>query len=800
MRAQTSIKYIDADGIEKTATATAITNGSELKDGWYYVSGKVEVTGRITVNATGDGANIILEDDCDFTVTDGIQVGGTNKLTIYGQSTGTNTGKLTANNTSNDAGIGGNDYGDGDGGTITINGGTVTATSINGAGIGGGFNGDGGTIAINGGTVTAKSSSGAGIGGGDGGSGGTITINGGTVEATGKEGGAGIGSGTYGSGGDITISGGTVKATGDYGAGIGGGGGTIAINGGTVTANGGYGAGIGGGFNGDGGTIAINGGTVTATGSYGGAGIGGGYNGSGGTITITGGTVKATSSGDAGIGYGRGYSGSDGTVTITGGSVQAASISPLPTNGDNSTPVYLNTLTLSGVSVVTQVTAGSINGTDCANAPDAASGVYGIKDVQTDAAGKVYFYLPASGNDETIRLADGSNYYQETFTRPANITAKTLNKEVTAAAIDGVTLPVAGATPVAAITETEQYTGTVSWNGNPSTFAPATTYTATITLTPKTGYTLAGVIADFFTVTGATTVANSAGSGVITAEFPAAAPPPTYGITVGSFTGGSVSANKALAAAGETVTLTVYPAGGYELGAISVFKTGYPTVSVGLNGFNGVNGLNGDFIMPDYAVTVSASFSENLPPEPDPDAVALDGFIYTIRNLHVIVPQEEANTESEVADWLKAYLARLFEDKGWDISVQTLTVVNFFPATAGTRTDMPGTNGSFSFFAILRKGYVTDRTYNMDGTVTATPYTTPVGNESAEVPTSVYFRKHTLYICSPVAETVEVYSFSGAKLFSAKKEAGEAGFTVPASREAVIVRGSSGWTRKAVNN
>ncbi|GHT44321.1 hypothetical protein FACS189438_2750 [Bacteroidia bacterium] len=769
MRAQTA--YIDANGALQTTTGTVntITDGSTLYDGWYYVSGYLLVTSRIIV--TGTDVHLILEDDCDFTVTDGIQVGGTNQLTIYGQSTGTNTGKLTANNTSNDAGIGGNDYGDGDGGTITINGGTVTATSINGAG----------------------------IGGGSGGSGGTIAINGGTVKATGGGSGAGIGGGIYGDGGTIAINGGTVKATGgNYGAGIGGGfngdGGTIAINGGTVEATGNTVAGIGGGSNGGGGTIAINGGTVKATGGGFGAGIGSG-GGPGGIITIDGGTVTATSAAGVDIGTPSG-----GTVNITGGSIQAGIFMPQPTNG-NGEDVYLNTLELYGVATVTSVAAGSINGTDCANAPDAASGVYGIKDVQTDAAGKVYFYLPASGNDETIRLADGSNYYQETFTRPANITAKTLNKEVTAAAIDGVTLPVAGATPVAAITETEQYTGTVSWNGNPSTFAPATTYTATITLAPKPGYTLAGVIADFFTVTGATTVANSAGSGVITAEFPAAAPPPTYSISVGSFTGGSVSANKALAAAGETVTLTVYPASGYELSAIRVHKTGEVSVSVGLNGFNGFNGLNGDFTMPDFDVMVSASFSEIFvtDPEPDPDAVALDGFIYTIRDLHVNVPQEEANTESEVAAWLKAYLARLFEDKGWDISVQTLTVVNFFPATAGTRTDMPGTNGSFSFFATLRKGYVTDRTYNMDGTVTATPYTTPVGNESAEAAlTSVYFRNHTLYICSPVAETVEVYSFSGERIFSARKDAGEAGFIVPASEKAVIVRGSSGWKQKVV--
>ncbi|GHT37575.1 hypothetical protein FACS189435_2880 [Bacteroidia bacterium] len=84
---------------------------------------------------------------------------------------------------------------------------------------------------------------------------------------------------------------------------------------------------------------------------------------------------------------------------------------------------------------------------------------------------------------------------------------------------------------------------------------------------------------------------------------------PAYGITGGSSTGGSVSANKTSAAAGETVMLTVYPASGYERSAISVFKTGDATVSVSLNGFNG---LNGSFTMPDYGVTVYASFSGSL--------------------------------------------------------------------------------------------------------------------------------------------------------------------------------------------
>lgn len=92
---------------------------------------------------------------------------------------------------------------------------------------------------------------------------------------------------------------------------------------------------------------------------------------------------------------------------------------------------------------------------------------------------------------------------------------------VTEPAIVGVTAPVVGETPVTAITEGKQFTGTVTWSPEVSTFAASTVYTATITLTPKVGYKLDGVAANFFTVAGATSVSNGANSGVVTAVFPA---------------------------------------------------------------------------------------------------------------------------------------------------------------------------------------------------------------------------------------------------------------------------------------
>ena len=106
-------------------------------------------------------------------------------------------------------------------------------------------------------------------------------------------------------------------------------------------------------------------------------------------------------------------------------------------------------------------------------------------------------------------------------TPPDNSDAK-----INIAAITGVTIPARGNAPVTSITETAQYTGTVTWSPAVSgEFAAKTVYTATITLAPKTGYTLQGVAANFFTVAGSVTATNAANSGVVVAAFPATAIP-----------------------------------------------------------------------------------------------------------------------------------------------------------------------------------------------------------------------------------------------------------------------------------
>ena len=239
---------------------------------------------------------------------------------------------------------------------------------------------------------------------------GTLTISGsGTLNAQGGEYGAGIGGGYCGVGSNITITGGIITATGgSYGAGIGGGfwggGSNITISGGEVTATGGYGgAGIGDGYYGVGSNIAITGGIITATGGDGGAGIGGGDSRDGNDISISGGTVTATGRGTKSD-IGGGIGGSTGTVTITGGSVKTTNgaLTGVTNGTDN---VYYTVVDLTeefGIeAVVTEV----------------GETAYGMKDVMTDADGKIYMYLPADENGTTIVF--GKHFYSGTVSAEA---------------------------------------------------------------------------------------------------------------------------------------------------------------------------------------------------------------------------------------------------------------------------------------------------------------------------------------------------------------------------------------------
>ena len=99
------------------------------------------------------------------------------------------------------------------------------------------------------------------------------------------------------------------------------------------------------------------------------------------------------------------------------------------------------------------------------------------------------------------------------------------NAVISSAAIVGLEVPIPGASVDTTVNSGTGYSATVAWKKTSdeslvSTFASATQYTATITLTPTTGYTFSGVPQDFFTVAGNAATANTANNSVVTAEFP----------------------------------------------------------------------------------------------------------------------------------------------------------------------------------------------------------------------------------------------------------------------------------------
>jgi len=347
-------------------TADITLNGASITNG---TLSPFQLAGTADVDLTITGVNVL---NCTSALTTtgiraGLYVPSNAKITIGG------TGSLDARggqgNGGGGAGIGSAYLSPaGASGTIIINSGTITAIGYaGGAGIGGGYIANNGPITINGGTIYASSlgtGGGAGIGSGGDVSGtiaGTITINDGTVTATGgnvtnMKGGAGIGAGSYGHGGIINIHGGTVTATGGYQA--------AGIGGGSTS-----------GVSGNSGNITISGGTVTATGSSTGA--------------------------ARDIGYGSGGSTTIGSVVFTGGSIYPTRwtstnsyVGPTPTNGATygDDPVGMFTFTQFAGQDFSIMTAGSAGVTYAYNGTGHTAAAYPwlpYPGVTTDAATSV---------------------------------------------------------------------------------------------------------------------------------------------------------------------------------------------------------------------------------------------------------------------------------------------------------------------------------------------------------------------------------------------------------------------------
>ncbi|MDR1779677.1 MAG: carbohydrate-binding domain-containing protein [Tannerella sp.] len=319
-------------------------------------------------------------------------------------------------------------------------------------------------------------------------------------------------------------------------------------------------------------------GILNATGHTSSAGIGGGYHVSCGAVTINGGTVTATGGTDA-AGIGGGYNGTAGSLEINGGSVNRtggdSSLESIALNSA-SAPVYLSTLTVGTPAFANDtITAGTISdgtfvNTIYPNVPDASSGEYGIHDVVTDAAGKVYFWLPVetlSGtNTRSITLtADNGLTYGNVgvpglagnnsaiLKLPVTNSGGSATVTYTGSAIDLsaisslFTLDANAGTPTYSI-ETGG-TGTGSLSGTTLTVTNVGTFTIGLTTAETTSYQAGALVTATLTVVIAPTI-----SGSVTSLPPASIADGPYSINVAAALG-------ITGAPAPTVTVTGLPDG-----------------------------------------------------------------------------------------------------------------------------------------------------------------------------------------------------------------------------------------------
>ena len=135
-----------------------------------------------------------------------------------------------------------------------------------------------------------------------------------------------------------------------------------------------------------------------------------------------------------------------------------------------------------------------------------AAGTY-TEEVPTNAG---TYYIKATVEETADYSGLESNAVEFT------ILPKTINTEITQ-----LTAPVKNEVPQTEM-ETDEYTATVVWSPEVTDkFGYDTVYTATITITPKTNYTVKGIAENGYTVSGAETVTNEANSATVTAVYSA---------------------------------------------------------------------------------------------------------------------------------------------------------------------------------------------------------------------------------------------------------------------------------------
>jgi hypothetical protein len=233
--------------------------------------------------------------------------------------------------------------------------------------------------------------------------------------------------------------------------------------------------------------------------------------------------------------------------------------------------------------------------------------------------------------------------------------------------------------------------------------------------------------------------------------------PILYTVTVSSSGGGSVTTSRATAIAGETVTITVSPATGYEL----VSLTGIPAGVALVETWRAAS-LQYTFAMPANDVSVRATFAKTAAQTAWEKAIALiEGATFTLTQASSTSASGE-QTESQARYALAEQINALIASTGFVISPYDIVIFLFNPAVAGSADNPAGTPGLFEF-RVTPSG-VSPSAYS-SGVITASPVSNEwFGSASA---LKAWTANGTLYVSGLQAgEMWQIYNLSGALIYT----------------------------------
>ena len=108
----------------------------------------------------------------------------------------------------------------------------------------------------------------------------------------------------------------------------------------------------------------------------------------------------------------------------------------------------------------------------------------------------------------------------------------------------------------------------------------------------------------------------------------------------------------------------------------------------------------------------------------------------------------------------------------------------------GTASNLAGANGSFTFTVKLAKGGASATVSNRTGTIVATTYVPPTGNDDIQQPKALkaWMQNGRLHVSGLTVDSQwSVYSISGMLVYTAKATAEEADTTLPVQGIYIVV-------------